>query len=147
MEDAIEMAKAGKSSEEIRDFINQKKKNTHIYLTTGSLEYLSRGGRLSGVQATLGNLLSIKPIIELQDGELKLIEKVRGTNKALATIISKIPEDVQKIGICHILNLEEAQKIRAQILKKFPNIQVTIDELGPVIGAHLGPKTLGVCMY
>ncbi len=147
VEDAVEMAKAGKSSEEITDFINRKKKNTHIYLTTGTLEYLSRGGRLSGVQATLGNLLSIKPIIELKDGELQLIEKVRGTNKALSTIIAKIPDDVQKIGICHILNLDEAHKVKSLIEEKFPHVMVTIDELGPVIGAHLGPKTLGVCMY
>lgn len=147
VEDAVEMAKMGKTSEEIRDYIEKRKKNSHIFITTGSLEYLSRGGRLSGVQATLGNLLSIKPIIELKDGELQLIEKVRGTNKALSTIIAKIPDDVQKIGLCHILNMDEAVKIKDLIEEKYPNVLVTIDELGPVIGAHLGPKTLGVCMY
>ncbi|TJX13351.1 DegV family protein [Tissierella creatinini] len=147
VEDAVDMAKAGKSSEEIRDYINNKKKNTHIYFSTGSLEYLSRSGRLSGVQATLGNLLSIKPIIALKDGKLELIEKVRGTKKALSSILSKIPEDVKMIGICHILNMEEALKIKTQIQEKFPNVLVTIDELGPVIGGHLGPKTFGICIY
>lgn len=147
VEDAISMVKDGKTSQEIADFLESKKKEMHIFLTTGTLEYLSRGGRLSSVQATLGNLLSIRPIIELLDGELKLIEKVRGDNKALSTMISKIPATVQKIGICHILNISEALKVKAILEKKFPNSLITIDELGPVIGSHLGPKTLGILFY
>lgn len=147
VEDAISMVKDGKTSQEIVDFLESKKKEMHIFLTTGTLEYLSRGGRLSSVQATLGNLLSIRPIIELLDGELKLIEKVRGDNKALSTMISKIPATVQKIGICHILNISEALKVKAILEEKFPNSLITIDELGPVIGSHLGPKTLGILFY
>lgn len=147
VEDAVEMAKAGKSSEEIVSFIERKKKTMHIFITTGTLEYLSRGGRLSSVQATLGNLLSIRPIIQMIDGELKLIEKVRGDNKALSTLIAKVPKTVQKIGICHILNMSEAKKVKEMLEEKFPKALITIDELGPVIGSHLGPKTLGLCFY
>lgn len=147
VEDAISMVKDGKTSQEIVDFLENKKKEMHIFITTGTLEYLSRGGRLSSVQATLGNLLSIRPIIELLDGELKLIEKVRGDNKALSTMISKIPDNVQKIGICHILNISEALKVKEILEEKFPNALITIDELGPVIGSHLGPKTLGILFY
>lgn len=147
VEDAIKMAKEGKSSEEIVNFINTKKRSMHILLTTGTLEYLSRGGRLSSVQSTIGNFLSIKPIIELQDGELKLIEKIRGTNKAISFMIEKIPMDVERISICQILNLDEANKVKGILEEKFPNAEISIDELGPVIGAHLGPKTIGICYY
>lgn len=147
VEDALNMVKEGKNTKEIVDFIDAKKKTMHVFLTTGTLEYLSRGGRLSSVQSTLGNLLSIRPIIELKDGELKLIEKVRGDNKALSTIIDKIPANVQKIGLCHILNMDEALKVKEILDEKYPNALITIDELGPVIGAHLGPKTLGICFY
>ncbi|WFA09650.1 DegV family protein [Tissierella sp. Yu-01] len=147
VEDALDMVNLGKSSEEIVNFINDKKKNMHILLTTGTLEYLSRGGRLSSVQSTIGNFLSIKPIIELQDGELKLIEKVRGSNKAISFLIDKIPSDVQKISICQILNIDEAKKVKILLEAKYPNAEISIDELGPVIGAHLGPKTLGICYY
>jgi len=147
VEDALIMVKEGRTTSEIVDFIDTKKKSMHVFLTTGTLEYLSRGGRLSSVQSTIGNLLSIRPIIELKDGELKLIEKVRGDNKALSTIIDKIPEGVQKIGLCHILNMDEAVKVKKILDEKFPNALITIDELGPVIGAHLGPKTLGICFY
>lgn len=147
VEDALHMAKEGKSSEEIEEFINNKKQSMYVYLTTDTLEYLSRGGRLSSLQSTLGNLLNVKPIIELKDGELQLLEKVRGKNKAISGIIDKIPQDVQKISICQILNIEEAEKIRTNLMEKFPDALITIDELGPVIGSHLGPKTIGFCYY
>lgn len=147
VEDAVEMAKEGKSSEEIVDHIMSKKDKMKVYLTTGSLEYLSRGGRLSSLQSTLGNLLNIKPIIELKDGELELLEKLRGKSKAVSKIVSFINKDVEKIGICHILNLDEAIRFKLQLEELFPQALISIDDLGPVVGSHLGPKTLGICFY
>ncbi len=146
VEDAVEMAKLGKSSEEIETHLNAKKMNMIIYLTTETLEYLSRGGRLSSMQSKIGNLLNIKPILKLKDGELGLLEKLRGKNKALNTMIDKVPEDVKQIGICHVSNIEGAEKLRSRLVEKFPNIEIQIDELGPVIGAHLGPKGIGICI-
>ena len=75
------------------------------------------------------------------------MEKVRGKNNALAKILSHVNEDVERIGVCHILNLEEALKFKETLEERFPKALVTLDELGPVIGAHLGPKTLGICFY
>lgn len=147
VEDAVNMAKEGRSSQEIADFIEEKKKSMKIYLTTGTLEYLARGGRLSSLQSTVGNLLSIKPIIHLKDGQLEQLEKIRGKSNAISKLISYINDDVQKIGICHILNLEEAIKVKDILEDKYPNAIITIDDLGPVVGSHLGPKTLGFCFY
>lgn len=147
VEDAVEMAKEGKSSEEIQLHLDSKKLSMHVYLTTETLEYLSRGGRLSAVQATVGNLLNIKPIIELKDGELKLLEKLRGKNKALSAIVDKVPDNVQKIGVCHVLDKDDAIKLKNILAEKFPQSIITIEELGPVIGAHLGPKGIGICFY
>lgn len=147
VEDAVKMAKEEKTSREIENHLNYKKMNMHVYLTTETLEYLSRGGRLSAVQATVGNLLNIKPIIELNNGELKLLEKLRGKNKALSAIIDKIPSNVEKIGVCHVLDIEDARKLKSKLEETFPNAIITIDELGPVVGAHLGPKGIGICFY
>lgn len=147
VEDAVEMVKEGKTWDDIEIYLNTKKTNINIYLTTDTLEYLRRGGRLSTVQATLGNLLNIKPIIELKDGELKLLEKLRGKNKVISAIIDRIPSNVNKIGICHVLNKEDAEKIKDLLKEKFPDAIIIIDELGPVIGSHLGPKGIGVCFY
>jgi DegV family protein with EDD domain len=147
VEDAVKMVKEGKTSEEIKNFIDEKKNTMHVYLTADTLEYLSRGGRLSAIQSTVGNLLNIKPIIQLKDGVLGLLEKTRGKNKAIAGIIDKIPEDVSKIGVCHALNIDEATKLKDNLNEKFPMALITIDELGPVVGSHLGPKAIGVCFY
>ena len=147
VEDAVEMVKAGKTAEEIKAFINEKKDRMKVYLTADTLEYLSRGGRLSTLQPKVGNLINIKPIIQLKDGELSLLEKTRGKKKALAGIMEKIPETVEKISICYTLNKDEAAEIQESVKKQFPNARVTIDGLGPVIGAHLGPKAIGFCFY
>lgn len=147
IEDAVKMAKLGKTSEQIQTFINKKKSTMSVYLTADTLEYLSRGGRLSVVQATVGNILNIKPILALIDGKLDLLEKVRGRNKALQGMMNKIPNDVEKISICQILNMDEALKFKADLQERFPKALITIDDLGPVLGSHLGPKTLGICFY
>ncbi|MBU5438138.1 DegV family protein [Tissierella sp. MSJ-40] len=147
VEDAVNMVKQGKEAKEIEAYLENKRYKMKIYVTTDTLEYLGRGGRLSSVQSTVGNLLNIKPIIELKDGELQLLEKVRGKNKAINAIIEKIPKNVERISICHILNEEEANRLEHILEEKFPNINISIDELGPVVGAHLGPKSIGVCFY
>lgn len=146
VEDALDMSKNGIGSKEIEEYLNEKKMKMHIYLTTETLEYLSRGGRLSTIQSKVGNFLNIKPILELKDGELGLLEKLRGKNKAIQAMIDKIPDDVKQIGIAHILNIEGAEKMKIILQEKFPNVDIEIDELGPVIGTHLGPKGIGICI-
>ena len=60
-------------------------------------------------------------------------------------MISKIPKGVKTIGVDHVENLAEAEKVKAMLEEKFSNADITIGEIGPVIGAHLGPKSLGIC--
>lgn len=147
IEDAVEMSKKGMNSEEIAAELNERKKRLDILVTPDTLEYLSRGGRMSTIQSSIGNLLNIKPIIRLVDGELKLAEKARGRTKAISRLIEMVEPGVRKISVCHILNLQEADKMASTLKERFPQALVTIDELGPVIGSHLGPKTLALCLY
>jgi DegV family protein with EDD domain len=145
VEQANQLSMDGKSSNEITQIINKEKKNTGINITVGTLEYLKRGGRLSSTQAFIGTLLNIKPIIAVIDGKLEPIDKVRGKSKAIEAMISNIPQNVKRISICQIQNIEEAEEVRDILKAKFPNAEVSLSELGPVVGAHLGPKALGVC--
>ncbi|NLX63075.1 MAG: DegV family protein [Tissierellia bacterium] len=147
VEDALNMTQNGHTKEEIVAYIEEKKKKMFIYLTVDTLEYLKRGGRLSSIQSIIGDALNIKPIIMLDDGELKLIEKVRGKSRAITSMVKKIPEDVKRISICHVLNEAEAVKIKESLEKQYSFAQITIDEIGPVIGCHIGPKALGICFY
>ena len=68
--------------------------------------------------------MNIKPLLELKDGELGLAEKLRGKKKAIRAMIDRIPEDVAQVGVCHILNREDAEMIRDRIEEKFPNASV-----------------------
>ena len=145
VERANQLSLDGKSKDEIVDIINKEKKNTGINITVGTLEYLKRGGRLSSTQAFIGTLLSIKPIIALIDGKLEPIDKVRGKSKAIAALISSIPNNVKRISIAQIQNLEDAEEIRVVLKEKFPEAEISFSELGPVVGSHLGPKALGIC--
>lgn len=147
VEDALYMIKKGKTKDEIISYIEEKKKKMSIYLTVDTLEYLRRGGRLSKAQSTFGDVLNIKPIIALKDGQLKLLEKKRGKSKAIENMVNKIPENVKKISICHVLCELEALKLKELIRKKFNNVDISIDEIGPVIGCHIGPKAIGLCFY
>lgn len=142
---ANNMARDGSSREEIVAAIEREKKQMSVILTADTLEYLRRGGRLSGAQAMIGSLLNIKPIIGLVDGRLEAVGKARGKSKALETLIDSVPENTSHITICHILNLEEALWAKDKLQERFPDIEVDINEIGPVIGSHLGPKAIGIC--
>lgn len=145
VERAKELAASGVSREEIVSIINYDKKRAGINLTVDTIEYLKRGGRLSTGKAFIASILDIKPIIALIDGELVPTGKARGKKKAIEMMISSIPEKVRKISICQILNMEEALEMKEILKSKYPMVDITIDVLGPVIGAHLGPKAIGIC--
>jgi DegV family protein with EDD domain len=145
VQDAVEMSRKGMDAHRIQEELERKKNKLGIVLTTDTLEYLSRGGRLSSLQAGIGNILSIKPVIRMLDGELQLVEKARGKKKAINRLLAYIPEGVDRISLCHVTNIGEAEKLADTLKQSYPGASVTIDELGPVIGAHLGPKTLGIC--
>ena len=142
---AQKLADAGKSRQDILDYLEDQRNKMSIYLTVETLEYLKKGGRLSTAQAVVGSLLNIKPIIQLKDGALQAVGKARGKKKALEMMMENIPEEVKHIYIPHIFNEEEAKELQAILRERYPKAQVELEFLGPVIGAHLGPKAMGVC--
>lgn len=142
---ANDMAKQGKSREEIVETIEREKKKMNVVLAASTLEYLKRGGRLSATQATIGNLLNVKPIIGLKDGKLIAVAKVRGKNKAMEYLVDSVPENAAAITVLHILSHDDARQLYRKLQEKFPRIEIEIDEIGPVIGSHLGPGGVGVC--
>ena len=145
VERATELVNLGKTRHEIEEIINKEKKNMQTNIAIETLEYLRRGGRLTGMQAFAGKMLQIKPIVALKDGELISIDKVRGTKKAIKKIINNIPKRAKNISIMHIMNEDGARKIKETIEDDFREAKITISEVGPVLGSHLGPKSLGIC--
>ncbi|SDZ06583.1 EDD domain protein, DegV family [Proteiniborus ethanoligenes] len=145
VEKAVLLVEQGFRRAEIEKEILIQIKNMSINLTVDTLEYLKRGGRLSNATAFIGTLLNIKPVIGLINGKLEPIGKERGKKRAMEAIISMVPENVKIISIAHVQNIKEAEAYKAQLEKKFTNAIITIDELGPVIGSHIGPKAIGLC--
>lgn len=146
VEKAVELSEQGFLRKEIENEIVKQRENMNINLTVDTLEYLKRGGRLSNTTAFIGTLLNIKPVIGLVDGKLVSVGKERGKKKAMEAIISKVPDNVKRISIAHVQNVSEAQQYKNELEKRFKNAIITIDELGPVIGSHIGPKAIGLCV-
>lgn len=145
IEKAVFLAEKGVPAKQIVKEIETQKKYMGIRLTVSTLEYLKKGGRLTTTEAMIGSLLNVKPIIGLIDGELKALNKVHGKKKAMEKMLEDVPPNVSHISISHIEILEEAKRYEKLVRERFPKAQTEICEVGPVIGSHLGPETIGIC--
>ena len=148
---AHEMYRAGKSIEDVADWLENNKLRAQAYFIVDDLKYLKRGGRISATAATVGTMLDLKPIIsEGPDGTLSANDKIRGRKKALAFIVDKMLEYAPDPAESPIIVLnadspEDAQRAKAMVEQKLPGANVMIENVGPVIGAHAGPGTIALC--
>lgn len=149
---AAQMAKEGKSKEEILKTLDFYIKHIEHIFTVDNLEYLYAGGRVSRTQAMVGGLLNIKPILDIpEDGTLRPVEKVRGRVKVLKRMLDIMEErggkaDLkhQTIGINHGDDIEGALKLKELIEERYGCNDFIINIIGCAIGAHSGPGTLSV---
>lgn len=121
---------------------------TKFYFVPASLEYLKKGGRIGGAAALLGSLLQIKPILYVDKGRTEVLEKARGTKAALKRLLSLLDSDlrtkgIEKILVHHISCAGQALELAA-IINTRSGLQPTLSAIGPVIGLHVGPGTLGI---
>ena len=140
-----ELIKEGKSSEEIIEWVeNNNSKVVHAILVE-DLDHLKRGGRISGAAATLGGLLNIKPILQIDDeGKLVPRDKIKGKKKALRYIVNMIKEKAinsenETLYIAHGDDIETAQLLRDMILEEVKFKDTMIRYVGVSVGAHGGP--------
>lgn len=144
--------KEGKSYKEAVQLANKLIDETHVYFLVETLLYLHKGGRIGKASHLFGSLLNIKPILSLNNqGEVYPIDKVRGANKALAKIFDYFKEYAKEeklcVGISHASNLDEAKKIEQKLKENFNIKEFVITDIGPVIGAHVGPGTIAIMMH
>lgn len=140
---AAEAAAAGRSLPECVEQAMHTMRRSRFLFVPQSLEYLARGGRISGASALLGSLLQIMPILTVEDGETTVAAKVRTRAKALAEMAGRMREDVERCGfkraVVHgIVDLEEARRFRDRYLGEVYG-DVPVVPVGPVIGLHVGP--------
>ena len=151
---AIEAAKAaaaGKSMEEVIDVCTSVINNSRFLFTPDTLDYLKKGGRIGGASALLGTLFQIKPILTVCDGKTTVFTKVRTKKKAVDTLVTTLVNDLQgkELGgvIVHHINCQDEGLSLAAKIKKQLGVDVKIDTIGPIIGLHVGPGSIGVAYF
>lgn len=149
--EAARLAQEGKTKEEILEVVDFYLDNIQHVFTVDNLEYLYRGGRVTKTAAFVGGLLNIKPILNVEDGKLVPIEKVRGEKqvyKAMLDIMEARTKEAdlpnQLVGISHADNYENALRLKNMITERFGVKDFMINDIGPTIGAHVGPGTLAI---
>lgn len=120
--------------------------------TVDDLEYLFRGGRVSRTSALLGGVLNIKPILEVRDGKLQALEKIRGKKKVYKRIVEMVKErlgdsPLGEVYISHADDIESAEKLKEKLLEAFDIEDIQYTDISCAIGAHSGPGTLAVFFY
>lgn len=143
---AAQEARAGKSLEEIKAHLLSRLQRTRILAVLDTLEWLRRGGRIGGARALLGNMLSVKPLISLREGEVVPVEQPRTRSKAYARVAQLFSEMGQIENACIVESNEEVGQQLAEALKTVYNKDIEHYKLGGVLGTHTGPGTVGVCV-
>ena len=147
---AAQQKKQGKSIEEVRDWTEAHKLNLCHWFTVDDLHFLKRGGRISAATAVLGTMLSIKPVMHVDnEGHLIKVGTARGRNASLKALVDHMAETAQDPGkqvvfISHGDCLADAQKVADDVKARFGVETVIINYVGPVIGAHSGPGTVAL---
>ena len=147
---AVEQKRKGLTAAELAKWVEDNRLTVCHWFTVDDLNFLKRGGRVSATTALLGTMLSIKPIMHTSDeGKLVPVSKARGRKAAIAALLDKIetlgihPEN-QTMFICHADCEEDAKAVAQTIKDRFGTPTVHINYIGPVIGSHTGPNTMGI---
>jgi DegV family protein with EDD domain len=148
----VELAAQGRTAAEIAEVLEARAPDMVIYVALDTVEYLRKGGRISGAQAAIGTLLSVKPIIVVKHGVIETGDRVRTRAKARERLIEMICErPIERLAILHTISPDVAA-FRDEVLSRVPArldpADVPIALVGPSVGPHLGPGCVGaVVMY
>jgi DegV family protein with EDD domain len=139
----------GTTDEEVDALVGRYHKQAGLLFSVDTLEFLVRGGRIGRARGWAGELLHIKPILSIKEGEVLPVKRVRGNRKAFLEFASAFEADTHdspalRVGIAHADAPEKAEALAEMVRRTRPQAQLEIvTELGPVVGAHAGPGTVG----
>ena len=145
---ALDCRNAGKTAQETYDYVNGLRLHLQHFVIADDLKYLRRGGRVGAASAAIGSMLNIKPVLTFDNnGKLIVLDKVKGTKKAIAYIKAKMekegPADPVHVFIVHTDNEPAAKELEAYVKERF-GIQPHVQIMGPVIGSHVGPNAFAL---
>lgn len=149
---ADDMAKAGKSADEIVAKLNEMIPRGRIYFLVDTLEYLAKGGRIGGAKRLVAELLEVKPILQVKDGQVEAFEQQRTKKRALARLVEVAIEQCPGGETAHLCVLQveaekEAEALVEELKSKVNVPHIPIYELPPAIVVHAGPRAMGVGFF
>lgn len=151
---ALEAAKAASEGKNISEVVAAAQaviNHSRFLFTPDTLTYLKKGGRIGGAAALFGTLLQIKPILTVKDGQTSVFTKVRTKKKAIDAIIQGFMSDLAECDlgdvIVHHINCEEEGLALAKALETQLGRKIQIQSIGPVIGLHVGPGSIGLAYF
>jgi len=151
---AVDVIDAGGSAEEAADAAHRRATGATSLFYVDTLEYLRRGGRIGAAAAILGGALAVKPLLRITNGRVDSLEKVRTTSKALARLadlaVESAGDRAVSVGVAHLANPERAEALVVAVTERLAaNLEgreVQCAELGAVLGAHVGPGMVAICV-
>lgn len=145
--EAAKLHNAGASDEEVVAFVEKFRERVKCYFTVDDLIYLKRGGRISAVKAALGTLFKVKPVICTMNGALENVDRFKGRFRSLKALADYAQSDVDEsypVILVDADSPDDAAFVRERIVTDHPSAELWTYPVGPVIGAHCGPDTVGV---
>jgi DegV family protein with EDD domain len=139
----------GTTDEEIDELVASYRREAGLLFTVDTLEFLAKGGRIGKARAMAGQLLNIKPILTIREGEVVPLKRVRGNSKAFAEFVEAFKSGSTdspglRVGIAHADAPERAEALSTMVARERPSATIDLVAiLGPVIGTHAGPGTIG----
>ncbi len=149
---AHEMAAAGRSADEIVNKLNSMNSRGRIFFLVDTLEYLAKGGRIGGAKRLLAELLEIKPILQVKDGQVEPFEQQRTKKRAIARLVEIAVEQCRGaerpfLSVLQVEAEEEARLMVEQLQAGLPFREIPIYQLPPAIVVHSGPRALGLGFF
>ena len=147
-----ELAAGGSSAAEIADTLTERARDLRMVVSLETLEYLKRGGRISGARAAIGTILSVKPIILVEHGDVDTADRPRTRSKSRERCIELITErPIERAAILHTIvsdDMSDVEAFKAEVVARggLDPADVSVSIVGPSVGPHLGPGCLGAAV-
>ena len=132
--------------EEAKTAVESRVPKARVLALLDTLRYVEMGGRVSRAQAMIGTMLDLKPLLLVADKEIKSVDRVRTRSRAMGRMVEffrgELP--VETVGVMHAQAPDEAEQIASQLRREMPGMDITIGQIGCVLGTHTGPRALGL---
>ena len=154
--DALQLAAAGKNAAQIKEFLENDKFNSSIYIMLDTLYYLKKGGRITPAAAAIGTMLRLKPVLTIQGEKLDAFAKARTTSQGKTMMINAIKKDINErfggmtedkhiwLQIAYTHDRAAAEQFRTEVAAEFPGYDIHIDPLSLSVACHIGPGSLAL---